>query len=281
MDVEDWYHILDSPAAPPIDIWSALESRIERNIRKILEIFDENRTRATFFWLGWVAERHKQLVRMCQNAGHEIASHGYGHVLAQQAGVRAFREDVIRAKNILEDTIGQPVPGFRAAGFGFTNQTPWAFDAIKEVGHYYDSSVFPTSHGHGGMKESPLKPYVIRTPMGPLIELPASAVELFGGRYSFFGGGYLRLSPLSVIRWGIRQLNKKNRPLIIYIHPREIDPTHPRLPLNLLRRFKCYVNLKSTLPKIEWLCGNYVFLTMSELAETVTDRENLPDNRLR
>lgn len=264
-DVEDWFHILDNPAVPSVDQWDHLESRIQQNVEKILVMLDSLSVKATFFWLGWTAEHHKGLVQRCSNAGHEIASHGYGHVLAYEVGRRAFAEDIHRSKVVLEDTTGKEVIGFRAAGFSTKDDTRWVFEEIHAAGYIYDSSVFPASHGHGGMLRSPLGPYIIKTESGNLVEIPQSMVELTNKRISLFGGGYLRLSPKWLIKWGIKKLHKAGRPLIVYIHPREIDPDHPRLPLNLIRRFKCYVNLKSTTPKLQWLCRNYDFVPMHRL----------------
>lgn len=274
VDVEDWYHILDSPAAPTMEKWESLESRVERNVARLLEMLEQTGVRATLFWLGWAAKRHKRLVRMCQAAGHEIASHGYGHILAYQVGRNAFREDACRAKTILEDITGEAVQGFRAAGFGITDGAGWAFDVIKETGHMYDSSVFPAGRGHGGMPESPLGPYIMQTHAGPLLEFPMSAVEVFGKRMSLFGGGYLRLAPKFLIRWGCDRLHADGQGIIIYIHPREIDPDHPRLPLSLKRRFKCYVNLKSTMAKLEWLFRTYKFCTMRDFADQLIKRQD-------
>lgn len=265
IDVEDWFHILDSPAAPSIEQWAKLESRIEDNVEKMLAMLDSFSVKSTFFWLGWAAERHKSLVRRCYEAGHEIASHGYGHVLAYEVGKENFKNDIERGKKILEDIIGTQVLGFRAAGFGIKDNTKWAFDMIKEAGFQYDSSIFPSTRGHGGMPDSQLGPYTVDTENGPLIEVPMSAVEVMGKRLNLFGGGYLRVAPQWLIQWGIKKLHKAGHPLIVYVHPREIDPDHPRLPLSLIRRFKCYVNLKSTMPKLQWLCQEYKFCTMHEL----------------
>jgi len=267
IDVEDWFHILDSPAVPSIKRWSSLESRIERYLEDMLALLDSFSAKATFFWLGWLAERHKDLVRKCQDAGHEIASHGYGHLLPYEAGVDVFRQDIIRAKVILEDITGKPVRGFRAAGFGITEKAPWAFDVIKESGYQYDSSVFPASRRHGGISDSLLRPYFIETGSGHLLEVPMSVVKAFGCRVSLFGGGYLRLANKQMIKWGISRLRGEEQPLVVYIHPREIDPDQPRLPLSFIRGFKCYINLKSTLPKLKWLCENYSFCPMLEMIE--------------
>ena len=269
IDVEEWFHILDSPAVPTLAEWGDLEHRIDHSLERLLELFQSKNVRVTFFWLGWAAERHQTLVRKCHEAGHEIASHGFGHVLAYQVGKEKFRDDITRAKKLLEDITGNAVKGFRAPGFGIKDDTKWAFDVIKEVGYDNDSSVFPSSRGHGGLRQSPLEPYVIQTSAGPLVELGMSMVEVMGRRFSFFGGGYLRLAPKWLMRWGIHRLHAEKRPLIVYVHPREIDPDHPRLPLPPLRRFKCYVNLHSTIPKLEWLCSEYRFRTMAELAEEI------------
>lgn len=267
IDVEDWFHILDSPAVPGIKHWPSLESRIERNLKELLVVLDNCSVKVTFFWLGWLAERHNDLVRMCRDAGHEIASHGYGHILAYEAGPKAFREDITRAKDILENIISDQIRGFRAPGFSITGEASWAFEVIKESGYQYDSSVFPASRGHGGIADSPLGPYFIETRSGHLLEIPMSIVEIFGRRTSLFGGGYLRLANKLMIKWGIGKLQSAGRPLIVYVHPREIDLAQPHLPLSLLRQFKCYVNLSSTLPKLKWLCKSYSMLTMLEMVE--------------
>ncbi|MEJ2702233.1 MAG: DUF3473 domain-containing protein [Sedimentisphaerales bacterium] len=286
VDVEDWFHILDSPGVPSIERWSSLESRIERNLERMLELLDSLSVKVTLFWLGWLAERHKDLVRKCQDAGHEIASHGYAHVLAYKVGTEAFRRDIVDARVVLEDITGERVRGLRSAGFGITAKAYWAFDVIKEAGYEYDSSVFPASRGHGGIPGSPLRPYFIETRSGHLLEIPMSVVKILGHRTSLFGGGYLRLANKLTIRWGIDKLRAAQQPLIIYIHPRELDPEHPRLPLSLFRQFKCYVNLNTTLPKLKWLCQSYSFCTMLQMVEDYVksfylDRRLIPVIRLR
>lgn len=268
IDVEEWFHILDTDAAPDIAQWGSLETRVERNLETLLDLLDETGVRATMFWLGWVAERHPQLLRRCQQAGHEIASHGYGHVLAYRVGEAVFFEDIAKARKLIEDVAGVPIAGFRAPGFGITNDTPWAFDAIKRAGYGYDSSIFPLPRGHGGMSGATLGPHRVETRNGSLPEFPMSAVEVLGRRFNLFGGGYLRLAPRSIIRWGIEQLERSRQPLVVYIHPREVDPEQPRLALPLLRRFKSYVNLDTTLPKLRWLCESYRFKTLREQVDS-------------
>jgi len=273
IDVEDWFHILDSSGAPTIDTWDSFDSRVDIGMNLFLDLLAKYSVRATLFWLGWMAERNKDLVKRCLAEGHEVASHGYGHVLAYQVGHKVFSEDIARGKRVLEDILEQEVKGFRAPGFGITQDTPWAFDEIKAAGYTYDSSVFPTSRGHGGIRRFAPEPQIVETAHGSLFEIPQSVVEIGGKRMSLFGGGYLRMFPKWMIRIGISHLQKHERPLVIYVHPREVDPGHPRLPLGLKRSFKSYHNLKSTLPKLEWLCQDYEFVPMCELVEKTFEQD--------
>lgn len=264
IDVEEWFHILDDPAVPFFDQWAGLESRLPRNMELLLSLLDEHKVKATMFWLGWAAQKYPALVRRCASAGHEIASHGYRHILAYESGREKFREDIRHGKKLLEDITGLEVFGFRTAGFGTTADTPWLFDEIRAAGFLYDSSVFPARRGHGGILDFKLEPHEIDTKYGMLIEIPSSIMEICGQRVSVFGGGYLRLAPVFLIKWGMGRLKKAGRPAVIYVHPREVDPNHPRLPLKMHRRFKSYVNLRSTVPKLHWLCENYSFQLMKD-----------------
>ena len=276
IDVEDWFHILDSNAVPPMDRWPSLEARVEENTSRLLDLLAVCRVKATFFLLGWVAERHKSLLRRCLREGHEIASHGYAHLLAYRVGRGQFQQDVLHAKSCLQDIAGVEVFGFRAPGFGITNSTSWAFDVIREAGHLYDASVFPAPRAHGGIAQARLVPYIIHTPAGELFEVPTSVVELFGRRVSLFGGGYLRLAPKAIIRWGAGRLKAAGRPLVVYIHPRDIDSHQPRLPLPPLRRFKCYVNLHTTQDKVKWLCTRHHFTTLADMVASYGRQAHRP-----
>jgi len=271
-ELEDWFHILDSDIVPRIEEWPGPPLRAERSVQRLLQLFDETDVRATFFCLGWMAERAPRLIRQCQRAGHEIGSHGYGHVLAYKVGRRAFLEDITRSKKILEDITGEEVVGFRSPGFCIREDNQWVFEVVREAGYTYDASVFPAHHGHGGLSHANPSPHVIQTQTGSLAEIPTSTVKLLGRRVCLFGGGYLRITPLPLIRWGVRRLHNEGRPLIVYIHPREIDPNHPRLPLRAARRFKCYVNLRSTMSKLTWLCEHYRFTTMGMVASQARGR---------
>jgi len=264
-ELEDWFHILDSDKVPPIEEWDGLTLRVERNTERLLDLLARTGVRGTFFCLGWIAERAPQLVRRCRDAGHEIGSHGYGHVLAYKVGRKAFYEDLVRSRKILEDITGEPVAGFRAPGFCVRKDSQWLFDVVVQAGYQYVASGFPARHGHGGFLLTPPEPHIIETPDGVLVEVPTTTVRMFNRRVCLFGGGYLRLSPLPLIRWGIRKVHECGQPLVVYVHPREIDPDHPRLPLGRWRRFKCYTNLRSTMPKLRWLCENYRFTTMGSV----------------
>jgi polysaccharide deacetylase family protein (PEP-CTERM system associated) len=256
VDVEDWFHILELDSSPNFEDWDRLESRVEENTHRLLDVFDAANATSTFFFLGWVGERLPGLVKETHERGHEVACHGYAHQLVHTQTAESFSQDIKRAKSILEDAIGDRVCGYRAPGFSITRETPWAFDCIAEAGYEYDASVFPGSHGHGGISGAQIGPHRIESRNGPLLEFPVSVVDLPFTRMCFFGGGYLRLFPYRMISAMSRIVSRTGRPVIYYLHPREIDPDHPRLVMSMKRRFKSYVNLKTTMPKLERLLAN-------------------------
>lgn len=263
IDVEDWFHILDLPSAPPPSRWDSLPSLVERNFLRLLDLFGEKGVAATCFFLGWVAERFPHLVKEADRRGHEIASHGYAHRLVYQMSEQEFFEDALRSRRILENLAGRAVAGYRSAGFSVTETTPWFFDALTRAGYRYDSSIFPASREHGGLTSARCAPY--RIGLGPqgLIEFPITVIPVLGRRLCFFGGGYLRLFPGSVIRNRARNVLKEGRPVIFYVHPREIDPHHPRLRMGVRRRIKSYVNLRGTEGKVRALLGEFRFQTFA------------------
>lgn len=263
IDVEDWYHILDSPRTPPLEEWGSLPSRVENNFNTLLDILAVRNVKATCFFLGWVARRYPHLVKAAQAAGHDIASHGYAHRLASGMTEKEFYDDVVASKKILEDIAGQGVPGFRAPGFSVTEKTPWFFESLARAGYTYDSSVFPAARAHGGLKTGRIEPYRINTQHGVIAEFPISIVSILGKRLSFFGGGYLRLYPYGIISRMTRKIHRGNRPVVFYLHPRDIDPDQPRLPLGPFRRFKSYVNLGATEAKVNKLLEQFDWTTMT------------------
>jgi polysaccharide deacetylase family protein (PEP-CTERM system associated) len=274
VDVEDWFHILDVPAAPGIASWSRLPSRVEANFLRLLDVFSEERKHVTCFFVGWIAEHFPHLVREAVARGHEIASHGYAHRLAYSMTRTEFRADALRSRLLLEDIGGTRVVGYRAPGFSSTDEISWFFAELSASGYLYDSSVFPARHGHGGNPNSPLRPHLV--PGEALIEIPPTVAELGPVRMCFFGGGYLRLFPYHVIRHMARRVMAKGAPVIFYVHPREIDTRHPRIPMPWWRRFKCYVNLRTTESKIRQIirdfpvttCRDFLFGSVSESPNT-------------
>ena len=279
VDVEDWFHILDLPSTPDLNEWIGLPSRVERNFLRLLEIFEERDVQVTCFFLGWVAERFPHLVREAVRQGHEIASHGYAHRLVYQMSSEAFAQDALHSKAILEDISGRPVWGYRSAGFSVIHGAEWFFDKLIEAGYIYDSSVFPAGRGHGGMEGASRRPHWIERESGSLFEFPVSVAEVLGKPVCFFGGGYLRFFPYPTIRTMTRRVLKESRPVIFYVHPREIDPEHPRLAMNWRRSFKSYINLKSTLPKVEQLLTDFQVTSFERLIcegdSSVSTREEM------
>lgn len=254
VDVEDWFHILAVGSSPDPSRWGELPSRVEESFLRMLDLFDRTGATVTCFFLGWVAEQRPRLVREAFARGHEIASHGLAHRLIYEQTPAEFAGDVSRTKDILEQITGSAVGGYRAPGFSIVRETAWAFEELVRAGYRYDSSVFPAPRGHGGIAGAELAPHRIATPSGELIEFPLSVVPVLGRRICVFGGGYLRLAPYRLIRRLARRVNAEGRPVVYYVHPREIDPGHPRLPMSLMRRFKSYVNLRTTRPKLEAIC---------------------------
>lgn len=267
VDVEDWFHIPDISNTPELPEWESFPSRVETNFMNLLDIFGQKNAKVTCFFLGWVAKKFPHLVREAKRRGHEIASHGYSHKLAYEMNKDDFLQDVRKAKSTIEDISGEAVLGYRAPGFSITKNTPWFFDILMDAGYMYDSSVFPTPREFGGLKTNKYAPYVINSNSNHIIEFPITAIELFGKPCCFFGGGYLRLSPYFIIRKMCLRVIKENRPVVFYIHPREIDPDQPRLKMGMQRRFNSYVNLKSTKSKIVRILDQFKVTTFAKFIE--------------
>jgi polysaccharide deacetylase family protein (PEP-CTERM system associated) len=264
VDVEDWFHILESAAAPNFATWNSQPSLVERNFRALLDIFSEFGASVTCFFLGWVVERFPWLVREARARGHEIASHGYSHTLCYEMTPDEFLADILRAKNVTEGASGERVLGYRAPGFSATEKTPWFFEKLAEAGFIYDSSIFPAPRQHGGLPNSPLAPYSVETPMGAIMEFPVTVTKVLGRPLCFFGGGYLRLFPYAAIRGMTRRVLREERPVIFYVHPREIDPHHPRLRMNPARRLKSYIGLSTTRGKLRSLLSDFSVTTFED-----------------
>jgi polysaccharide deacetylase family protein (PEP-CTERM system associated) len=261
IDVEDWFNILEVKSAPDLREWDVMESRVETNFLKILDLLDRRNIKATCFFLGWIGEKHPLLVREAARRKHEIASHGYSHQLIYTQTEEAFFRDVHVAKDILENISGTEVVGYRAPGFSIVPQTSWAFARLSEAGYKYDSSLFPAHRGHGFFLTSKLYPFKIKEL--DFFEFPISVASFLRLHVCFFGGGYLRLFPAWLIERMSRQVAGEDRPVIFYVHPREIDPGQPRLHMSPLRRFKSYINLRSTKSKLLKIIGKGAFIPFS------------------
>jgi polysaccharide deacetylase family protein (PEP-CTERM system associated) len=257
IDVEDWFNLSGTGMEPPSSEWDRMESRVEGNFRGLLGLLAENGSTATCFFLGYFGKRFPHLVREAIDAGHEIASHSCFHRLVYEMSPDEFYEDAVSSRKLLEDISGHPVRGYRAPAFSVTERTPWFFEKLVEAGYEYDSSVFPTHHQTGGLVTNKLAPHIIETRAGTIAEFPITVVRTLGAPMCFFGGGYLRLFPYPLMRTMGRRVLREGRPVVFYIHPREIDPGQPRLPLSRRRRFTCYVNLHSTRPKIERILRDF------------------------
>ncbi|WP_397534931.1 XrtA system polysaccharide deacetylase [Roseateles sp.] len=264
IDVEDYFQV--SAFAPYIarGDWDARECRVERNVDRILALLADNKTHATFFTLGWVAERYPSLVRRIVAGGHELASHGYGHERASDLTPDAFRSDISRAKALLEDLGGQPVLGYRAPSFSIGKSNLWAFDVLLETGHRYSSSVYPIQHDHYGMPDSPRFAYPVRE---GLLEVPVTTLRLGGRNLPSSGGGYFRLLPYALSRWLIEQVNRRDQQsAVFYFHPWEIDAEQPRIAgIDAKTRFRHYVNIDRTEARIAQLLQDFAWGRMDEI----------------
>jgi polysaccharide deacetylase family protein (PEP-CTERM system associated) len=266
IDVEDWFHpsALDPYLGP--DRWDHLESRVEANVHRLLEILATHQTQATFFILGWVAERYPRIVKEIQACGHHIASHGYMHRLIYNLSPARFREFVTRSKHLLEDLTGQMVQGYRATSFSIMPKTLWALDIIQEAGFTYDASIFPIRHDIYGMENAPRFPF--RYANG-LIEIPASTFRILGRNVPVAGGGYFRLYPYWFTRHCIKHINQEGYPIVMYFHPWEIDPGFPFIRQAHWRtRFRQYTNLGKTGSRLQKLLSDFSFMPIEDYLKT-------------
>ncbi len=268
IDVEDYFQV--SAFAPHIrrEDWDTLPCRVERNVDAILGLLDEADAKATFFTLGWIAERYPQLVRRIVDNGHELASHGYGHQRASDLTPAEFRADIVRAKRILEDLGGVAVRGYRAPSFSINQANWWAVEELENAGYVYSSSIYPVRHDHYGMPDAPRFPHRPNGADG-ILELPPTTLPLLGCNLPAAGGGWFRLLPYAMSRWMLRRVNRQDRaPCMFYFHPWELDPGQPRQAgLSARTRFRHYVNLqrmpdrlRRLLDDFEWDRVDRVFL---------------------
>ncbi|MHC4427134.1 MAG: polysaccharide deacetylase family protein [Planctomycetota bacterium] len=259
-DIEDWFHIVEVDAVSDPDSWPKLPSIVSEYTEWIVETLASAKVRATFFMLGWIAERYPQLVRTIAEDGHELGTHSYWHRKVYDLTPEEFREDLEHSIKIIEDVSGKRVIGFRAPSFSIVPGTEWALDVLREAGLEYDASLFPAPRGHGGYP-CVRTPHVFeQTPSGqPIKELPVSVMHVGPVKVPFSGGGYLRLLPPAMIRRGFDCYHKRGWPVVVYLHPRDFCTDCPRVPMPLHRRFKSYVGIKSTEGKLRMLLERYRF----------------------
>ncbi|WP_367066221.1 XrtA system polysaccharide deacetylase [Oryzisolibacter sp. LB2S] len=264
IDVEDYFQV--SAFAPYIerDKWDASECRVERNVDRILAMLDDNGVHATFFTLGWVAQRYPALVRRIVDGGHELASHGYGHERVTDLSESEFFDDISRAKNLLEDIGGARVQGYRAPSFSIGSGNLWALDSLQRAGYRYSSSIYPIQHDHYGMPNAPRFAHQIRE---GLVEVPPTTLRLFNRNLPSSGGGYFRLFPYSLSRWMLRQVHMRDRsPAVFYFHPWEIDVDQPRVPgVGLKARFRHYVNIGRMEQRLQYLLRDFSWGRMDQI----------------
>ena len=256
VDVEDYFQVQAFAGIIDRASWDTIPCRVEANMDRILGSFSRAATRATFFTLGWVADRHPALIRRIVAEGHELASHGYGHQLVHELTPAQFRDDLLRAKASLEDAGGTRVTGYRAPTFSIGPRNPWAYDVLAETGHRYSSSIYPVRHDLYGVPDAPRFPY--RAPSG-LLEIPMTTLPLAGRNLPISGGGYFRLMPYALFRTLLRRFHAQDhRPGVFYFHPWEIDPAQPRIPGASRRaRFRHTVNLAATAGRVDRLLQDF------------------------
>ena len=260
VDVEDYFQVSAFERVVSRAAWGTCESRVVANTNRLLDLFDDAGVKATFFVLGWIADRFGALVREIGARGHEIASHGYHHQLVYTLTPQQFRDDVRTAKRVLEDACGKPVLGFRAPSYSLVSSSLWALDTLIEAGYIYDASIFPIHHDRYGIPGAQRHPHILQRARGALIEVPASTTRVGNVNLPIAGGGYFRLLPYSWARWGIHRVNSLERqPVVFYLHPWEVDPDQPRMPVGTATRLRHYGGLASTAKRLQRLLRDFRF----------------------
>jgi len=267
IDLEEWFCVSNFEKIIRREDWDSLESRIEMQTEQILELLNRLEVKATFFILGWVAERHPTLIRRVAEAGHEIACHGYAHRLIYDMSPDEFRDDLRRGLDVIGETSGQICRGYRATSFSIRRDMQWTWDVLHENGITYDSSIFPVLHHRYGEPDAPRDIFEIETATGTLLELPLPTIRLKGRNLPVAGGGYLRLYPLALTTWAIRRINREGISAIIYIHPWEVDPDQPKPDVSKLVLTRHRIGMGTVLRKMERLMNSFEFSTVAEVLD--------------
>lgn len=274
-DIEDWFHLVEIEAVSDTEKWASFPSLVVEYTEWILETLAEHDTRATFFILGWIADHHPELAPRIAAAGHEIACHSYWHGRVDQQSAEEFREETLRTKDLLEQQTNQQVIGYRAPSFSITPGAEWALDVLLDLGFTYDASFFPARRAHGGYACPQEAHDFSGTPSGRSIcELPMSVLKLGPSKLPFSGGGYLRLLPSWLIRYGFRQFENSGIPVVTYLHPRDFAADCPRVPMSAWRRFKSYTGLATTKSKLQMMLREFEFETCAAVAGVRAEGDN-------
>lgn len=275
IDVEDYFHVANFEKHVRRYDWAAFEPRIIESTREILDVLGRAEVRGTFYILGWVARQHPELVRAIRAAGHEVGCHSYWHRLVYNQTPDEFRDDLRLARDVIQDILGEPVISYRAPCFSITRRNLWAFDVLIAEGFRYDSSIYPTFHDRYGLAGAPLGPHRIVRPGGSIREMPLSVYRCCGYPLPVGGGGYLRLYPYRFTRHGLRTINQRHQPAVVYLHPWELDPDQPRLKPGLTRAFRHYVNLHRTRGRLRKLLRDFRFGPLSDVFDHAEEQGKL------
>jgi len=272
-DIEDWFHILDNPSTSDISDWKKYESRLNIGLERILQLLNENNVKATFFILGWVAEKHPHLIKKISELGYSIGSHSYRHQLVYNQSRKEFCKDLDKSIFILEDITGQKVKSYRAPGFSIKQDTIWFFEELMERGIEIDCSIFPAKRGHGGLPGFPSsKPTLIKFNEYEIFEFPINFKNSVLGKFIFSGGGYFRVMPKAILK----VLFNNSDYVMTYFHPRDFDPDQPMIEdLSFFRKFKSYYGLHSTFEKLNFVIKNNQFIDLEKATQIMKNKSNL------
>lgn len=266
-DIEDWFHLLDNSQTASENSWVQFESRIDSGVERILDSLNNRNQTATFFVLGWVAEKYPHIVKKIDDAGHHIGSHSFAHQLAFTQTKAEFEDDLVKSKDIIENILGKSINAYRAPGFSITKNNLWAFESLIEAGFELDSSVFPAGRAHGGFTGFGSDKPMLLNVLGKSLKLfPINSKKIFGKSFIYSGGGYFRLFPLPLLNYWF----SNDKYVMTYFHPRDFDPSQPMVPgLNMVRKFKSYVGLSSALSKLDYILAKNQFVSIEQASRMI------------
>ena len=275
IDLEDWFHFLDVEETARVEQWQSFEGRVEQMTQSLLDFLDKHEQKATFFVLGWIAERYPDLVLEVARRGHDIGCHSYAHPLVYKMSPSDFERDLCKALECILKACGVQARAFRAPGFSINPQSLWAFDLLSKHGIEIDSSIFPALRSHGGFASAPARPFRVQTAHGPMVELPISCTKVLGQRLVFSGGGYFRLCPAWFLKRAFAIAEQMNEPVMTYFHPRDFFSNQPKLAMSAPRRFRANVNISKNFTKLAGILQTFEFGTITDYMVQI-EMDNLP-----